>query len=109
MSFQEYVSEGISYPVFNDDLVYKLGRVKCEVNFVSLGSNIVKRIRRQKYDPVIVERTIGLVLGPSMEHCTLNNKAMDFITGLVNPPPPPMRRGPDPRPLSLLVRTPLVL
>ena len=66
MSFQEYVSEGISYPVFNDDLVYKLGRVKCEVNFVSLGSNIVKRIRRQKYDPVIVERTIGLVLDPSI-------------------------------------------
>ena len=36
-SFQEYVSEGISHPVFYGDLVYKLRRVKCEANFVSSG------------------------------------------------------------------------
>ena len=33
LSFQEFVSEGISYPVFCGDLVYKLWRVKCEANF----------------------------------------------------------------------------
>ena len=48
----------------NGDLVYKLRRVKDEANFISSGSKIVKRLRRRQYDPVIVERTIGLVLGP---------------------------------------------
>ena len=38
ISFQEYVSEGISHLVFYGDLVYKLRRVKCEANFVSSGS-----------------------------------------------------------------------
>ena len=42
ISFQEYVSEGISHPVFYGDLVYKLRRVKCEGNFVSSCSKIVK-------------------------------------------------------------------
>ena len=65
ISFQEYVTEGISHPVFYDDLVYKLRRVKCEANFVSSGSKIVKRIRCRKYDPMIIETTICLVLGPS--------------------------------------------
>ena len=44
ISFQEYVTEGISQPVFYGDLVYKLRRVKLEVNFVSSGSKIVKRL-----------------------------------------------------------------
>ena len=65
ISFQEYVTEGISHPVFYGDLVYKLRRVRCETNFVSSGSKIVKRLRRRKYDPLIIENTIGLVLGPS--------------------------------------------
>ena len=84
--FQEYVTEGISHPVFYGDLVYKLGRVRCEANFVSSGSKIVKRLRRRKYDPLIIERTIGLVLGPStalyrsfLEYCTLTNKALGTI------------------------------
>ena len=37
ISFQEYVSEGISHPVFFYDQVYKLRRVRCEANFVSSG------------------------------------------------------------------------
>ena len=41
ISFQEYVTEGISHPVFYGDLVYKLRRVRCEANFVSSGSKIV--------------------------------------------------------------------
>ena len=38
ISFQKYVSEGISHPVSYGDLVYKLRRVTCEANFVSSGS-----------------------------------------------------------------------
>ena len=34
ISFQEYVSEGISHPVFYGDLVDKLRRVKCGANFI---------------------------------------------------------------------------
>ena len=37
-----------SHPVFYGDLVYKLRRVKCEANFVSLGSKIVKPAILQK-------------------------------------------------------------
>ena len=33
-AFQEYVSEGITHPVFYGDLVYKNRRVKGEANFV---------------------------------------------------------------------------
>ena len=86
ISFQEYVSEGITHPVFYGDLVYKLRRVKGETNFISSGSKIVKRFRRRQYDPVIIERTIGLVLGPLTalyrwfpKRCTLTNKAVGTI------------------------------
>ena len=65
--------------------------IKDTPNFISSGSKIVKRLRRRQYDPVIIERTIGLVLGPStalyepfLKHCTLTNKAVgDYMTGLV--------------------------
>ena len=84
ISYQEYVSDGISHPFCYVDLVYKLRRVKGAANFVSLGSKIFKR--RQKYDPVIIERNISLVLGPSialyrsfLEHCTLNNTTVGTI------------------------------
>ena len=80
ISFQEYLSKGISHPIFYGDLVYKLRKVKDLPNFISSGSKIVKRLRRRQYDPVIIERTIGLVLGPStalyepfLKHCTLTN------------------------------------
>ena len=114
-SFQEYATEGISHPLFYGDLVYKLRRVRCEANFVSSGSKIVKRLRRRKYYPLIIERTIGLVLGPStalfrsfITHCTLTNKAVGTIWRDLSKPPQ-RRQGPDPRPLWLLVGTPLVL
>ena len=83
ISFQEYVSKEITHPVFYGDLVYKLRRVKSETNFTSSGSKIVKRLRRRQYDPEIIERTIGLVLGPFtalyrsfLKHCALTNKAV---------------------------------
>ena len=38
ISFKEYLSKGISHPVFYGDLVYKLRRVKDTPNFFSSGS-----------------------------------------------------------------------
>ena len=76
----------ITHPVFYGDLVYKLRRVKGEANFISSGSKIVKRLRRRQYDTEIIERTIGLVLGPFtalyrsfLKRCTLTNKAVGTI------------------------------
>ena len=101
--------------IFYGDLVYKLRSVKGETNFISSGSKIVKRLRRRQYDPVIIERTIGLVLGPFtalyrsfLNHCTLTNKAVGTIWRDLSKPPQ-MRQGLDLRPLWLLVGTPLVL
>ena len=44
ISFQEYISKGITHPVFYVDLVYNLRRVKDKANFISSGSKIVKRL-----------------------------------------------------------------
>ena len=86
ISFQDYESQGNTHPVFYGDLVYKLRRVKGEANFISSGSKIFKRLRRRQYDPAIIERTIGLVLGPFtalyrsfLKRCTLTNKAVGTI------------------------------
>ena len=112
ISFQEYLPKGISHPVFYGDLVYKLRRVKDTPNFISSGSKLVKRLRRRQYDPVIIERTIGLVLGPStalyepfLKHCTLTNKAVGTIWRALSKPPQ-RRHGPDLCPLWLLFGTP---
>ena len=93
-------------------LVYKLRRVKDTPNFILSGSKIVKRLRRWQYDPVIIERTIGLVLGPStalyepfLKHCTLTNKAVGTIWRALSKPPQ-RRQGPDICHLWLLVGTP---
>ena len=110
ISFQEYVSEGISHQALYNDLVYKLRRVKCAANSVSSGSKVVKRLRRRKYDLEIIERTICLAFGPStalfrsfLEQCTLTNKVSCTI-GLVQTPSE--RQCPDPRPLSMCDGTP---
>ena len=112
ISFQDYVSKGISDPVFYGDLVYKLRRVKDTPNFISSGSSIVKRLRRRQYDPLIIERTIGIVLGPSttlygpfLKQCTLTNKTVGTIWRALFKHPQ-RRQGPDLRPLWLLVGTP---
>ena len=112
ISFQDYVSQGITHPVFYTDLVYKLRRFKGEANFISSGSKIVKRLRRRQYDPAIFERIIGLVLGPFtalcrsfLKRCTLTNKAVGTIWRALSKPPQ-RRQGPDPRPFWLLVGTP---
>ena len=112
ISFQEYTSKGISHPVFYGGLVYKLRRVEDKPNFISSGSKIVKRLRRRLYDPLIIERTIGLVLDPStvlyrpfIKHCTLSYKAVGTLWRALSNPPQ-RRQGPDLRPLWLLVGTP---
>ena len=112
ISFQDNVSQGITHPVFYGDLVNKLRRVKGEVNFIWSGSKIVKRIRRRQYDPTIIERTIGLVLGPFkalyrsfLKRCTLTNMAVGTIWRTFSKPPQ-RRQGPDPRPPWLLVGNP---
>ena len=106
------VFKGISHPVFYGDLVYKLRRVKDTTNFISWGSKIVKRLRRRQYDPLIIESTIGLVLGPCtalyipfLRHCTLTNNAVWTIWRALSKPPQ-RRQGPDLRPLWLFVGTP---
>ena len=105
ISFQEYLSKGISHPVSYGDLVYKLRRVKDTPNFILSGSKIVKRLRRRQYEPVIIERTIGLVLGPStalyeplLKHCTLTTKAVGTIWRALSNPPQ-RRQRPDLCPL----------
>ena len=112
ISFQDYVSQGITHPVFYGDLVYKFRRVKGEANFISSGSKIVKRLRHHQYDPEIIERTIGLVLGPFtalyrsfLKRCTLTNKSVGTIWRTLSKPPQ-RRQSPDLRPLWLLFGTP---
>ena len=112
ISFQDYVSQGITHPVFYGDLVYKLRRFKGESNFISSGSKIVKRLRRRQYDPAIIDRTIGIVLGPFttlyrsfLKRCTLTNMAVGTISRALSKPPQ-RRQGPDPHPLWLWVGTP---
>ena len=104
ISLQEYASKGIYHPVFYGDLVYKLRRVKDTPNFISSGSKTVKRIRRRQYDPLIMERTTCLVLGPStalyrpfLTHCILTNKAVGTMSRALSKPPQ-RRQGPDLRP-----------
>ena len=44
MFLKEYLAR-----FFYGDLVYQLRRVKCEANFISSDSNIVRRLRRRQY------------------------------------------------------------
>ena len=92
--------------------MYRLGRITSETNFISSGSKIMKRLQRRQYDPVIIEGTIGLVLGPFtalyrsfLKRCTLTNKMIWTIWQALSKPPQ-RRQGPDPLPLWLLVETP---
>ena len=71
-----------------------------------------KRIWRQEYDPLIIEGTLCVVLGPStamyrpfLKHCTLTNKAVGTICRTLSKPPQ-MWQGPDLCPLWFLVSTP---
>ena len=111
-----HISSVFSLILYKYHILYKRGLVLLLLMYISISdSKIVKRLRRQKYDPVIIESTIGLVLGPStalyisfLKHCTPSNEAMGTIWRDLSEPPQ-RKQGPDPRPLWLLVETPLVL
>ena len=86
ISFQEYLLKGISHPVFYDDLVYKLKRVKDTPNFISSGSKILIRLRRRHCDPLIIERTYWSLYSlvqtfPKALHSDLQ-AGWDYKTGL---------------------------
>ena len=105
------VKRNLSSRVYGD-LDFKLARVKDTANFISSGWTIVKRFWRRQYDPLIIERTLCLVLGPStafyrpfLKHFTLTNKVVGTIWRALSKPPQ-RRQGPDPRPFWLLVGTP---
>ena len=57
---------------FYVDLVYNLRSAKGAANFISSRSKIVKPLGRFKYDQVIIEGTIGLVLA-RLQTCTDNS------------------------------------
>ena len=71
-----------------------IGGSKTQHNFISSGSIIVKPLRRRQYDPLVIDKTIGLVLGlstalyrPFLKHCTLTNKAVGTILRALSKPP----------------------
>ena len=70
------------------------------------------RQRRRQYDLLIIERTIGLVFGPStalhipfLKHCTLTKKVVGTIWRALSKPPR-RRQGPDLITIWLLVGIP---
>ena len=86
-TLQEYfVFQGNSYPVFYGDIVYNIRVVKDAAIFVSSSSKIIEHLPRRRYDPVIIDRTIGLLLGLStalynslQKHCILTNQVVRTI------------------------------
>ena len=94
ISSQEYVWK---ITVFYSDLVYKLRRVKGVANFIYLVSKIVNPLRRHQYDPPMIERTRGIVLGPFtalykfLKRCTLTNNAVRNIWPALSKLPPRRR------------------
>ena len=60
ISFQQYVSKGITHPVFYGGLVYKLGRVNGEANFISWGLWNAKLTYIQIFVPIIKYLDLGI-------------------------------------------------
>ena len=104
----------ISHPVFYGDLVNKLRRVKSTANCIFSGSKILKHLRRRQCDPLIIERTIGIVIGPYIlayrpffKHCSLTSKTMGTSWRAFSKPHQRQQRH-DLRPLWLLVGIPSI-
>ena len=58
------LQQGISAPVFYDDLVYKFKRIVQEPNFSDQFKKIIKRYKRVGYNMDIVRQSACLVLNP---------------------------------------------
>ena len=48
LALKKYVTKGISYPVFDVDIICKLRRVRSANTFIFSGTNIIKRLWRQQ-------------------------------------------------------------
>ena len=107
ISFEEYVSKVITHLVIYGELIYRLIRVKGTANFISSVLNIlvVKWLRCHQYDPVIIKRTIALVLGLCTDRSQSFALWITRLWGLYDEPCPDInsqrRLGPDPHPLWL--------
>ena len=56
------LQQGISYPYFYGDVIYKLRKIVGNVHFDSLFPKRIKKFVRDGYDPVILRRTACLVV-----------------------------------------------
>ena len=114
MLFPEYVSEGISHPVFYGDLICKLRMVKGAVNFVSFGlkynafnvKSMTQWSSRGLYVWFFYPSTALYI--SYLERCSLANKTVGTIWRNLSKPPQ-RRQYPGPRPFWLLVGTPSAL
>ena len=87
LNLVKYRSKNIFLAEFLTRVVYKLMSVKCDANFVSSGSKIVERLRRRKYDAVIIEKTICLLLIPyTALYRSFQQGDGYYMTGLVQIP-----------------------
>ena len=66
--------QGISHPEFYGDVIYKLRKIIGNLYFDNLLVKRIKKYLKKDYDPIILQRTAGLVIDP----CTINNHATLF-------------------------------
>ena len=92
-TFSRICNKNNPHPVLYGDLVYKHSKVRGSTNVIASGTKIVKRLRRRQCDPGIIEKTIGLVHGPSsaicrlfLKHYTLTNQAGTTWRAFSKPP-----------------------
>ena len=106
------IISGLKWCIHLGTSLFSYIRAWCVPDFISSGSKIVKRLRRRQYDPLVIERTIGLVLGPYtalygqfLKYCTLTNKSVGTIWRALSKPPQ-RRQGPNLRSFWLYVGSP---
>ena len=83
------LQQGISEPIFYDDLVYKFKRIVGKPNFSDQFKKIVKRYIRVGYNLDIIRQSACLVLNPItvysygfLFNCTTVGQASDSVTAL---------------------------
>lgn len=64
-SLKSLLQQGISQPVFYGDLIYKLRKIKGNVNFSQLFVKTICRFKKKGYQHDILQRSAGLVINPS--------------------------------------------
>ena len=61
-----FLRQGISHPELYGDVIYKLRKILGHVHFENLFHKRIKSFIKKDYDPVILQRTSGLVIDPSI-------------------------------------------